>query len=227
MKNLSTCYKKVAHGVVKYLPCWPQRLNVELLRRAHVIDSFYHLGRHKLKGQLSQLLHIRGFENAYKQIQCEYCIMNTRQPRQNLPLGVPFLVTSPRTVLSLDVGFMNMNFRKPAFLTILDVSCHFLAAYPVTANASATEIYSLLYTRYFSHSGLPLAIVTDNGSAMSNTLISEICALSKLIHVKISPRNSKANRSEASVKFLLHILRGMQQSKCLNEDNFEMALGHA
>ena len=38
------CFKKVTLGVKRYLPCWPLRLNVELLRRAHIVDNFFTSG---------------------------------------------------------------------------------------------------------------------------------------------------------------------------------------
>ena len=218
------CHKKVLHSCPVTTICWPTHLNLTLLQRAHKVNDFYHIKKPKLKGELFQLFHIRGFDEAYKKLNCKHCDLNTRQHKLALPLGIPFMISQPRTFLSLDIMYINTAWTKCAFLTIVDVTNHFVQAVPVTKNATATDIYNIFYTRWVSFAGFAVGICTDNSRNFNCKLAADLAAMCNFVHFKITPLNSKSNRAEAAQKFLLSILQAMDQSHHLNEGNFEQML---
>ena len=109
------CHKKVLHSCPVTTICWPTHLNLTLLQRAHKVNDFYHIKKPKLKGELFQLFHIRGFDEAYRKLNCKHCDLNTRQHKLALPLGIPFMISQPRTFLSLDIMYINTAWTKCAF----------------------------------------------------------------------------------------------------------------
>ena len=221
------CHKKVLHSVPIITICWPVHLNVTLLDKAHKINSFYHIRKTKLKGELFQLFHIRSFDKSYKKMSCKHCDLNVRHNRLSLPLGVPFLITQPRTFLALDIMYINTDWTNCAFLTICDVTNHFVQAVPVTKNATAQDIYHIFFTRWVCFAGYAIGICTDNARNFNCKLSADLAALCNFVHFKITPQNSKSNRAEAGQKFLLQILQAMHQSEQLQEKNFEQMLSFA
>ena len=142
------CHKKASSSIFSYTLCWPIQHNVALLRRAHVVGGFYHIKKPKLKGELSQFFHIRQFDKSYDAIGCKYCMLNTRQNKLVLPLGIPFQISMPRTFLAMDIGYVDTSWTYSGFLVICDISNNFMTAFPVTKNATAEDIYKILFTRW-------------------------------------------------------------------------------
>ena len=221
------CHRKIIHSLPSITICWPSHLNDILLSKAHKVNDFFHIKKNKLRGELSQLFHIRGFDKAYKKIDCEFCELNTRHNRLSLPSGVPFMISRPRTFLAMDIMYVNTAWENCAFLTICDVTNNFIQAHPVTKNATANDIYNILMTRWVGFAGFMIGICTDNARNFSCKLAADLAALCQFVHIKISPQNSKANASENCQRYLLEIVRAMSQSHKLSEHNFDRMLSLA
>ena len=218
------CHKKQFRQYTDYRLCWPKDLNVVLLQRAHRINNFYHIRKNKLRAELNLLFHIRGFDRAYQQMNCKFCDLNKQHQRTKIPFGVPFLISRPRLFLAMDICYINTSWAQCCYLTVVDITCGFFQAYPLTKNATANDIYQILFTRWVGHNGYFLAVTTDNARNFNNSLAADLSELCHYMHIKISPFNSKANVSEKCQRYANEILRAMSQAGFLTERNFDIAL---
>lgn len=221
------CKKTEKLHPFSHIVCFPDHLTDLFLSKTHIVNSFYHLRKNKLKGELSQFFHIRNFDKHFDKINCKFCLLNKRHDKLQMPLGLSFKITMPRCFLSFDIAVVDSSWEKGAFLLVLDVVSTFVQCFPISPSASALDVYNTLFTQYICIHGLPLGYISDNGSSMNCSLAAEVATMLNIKHFKISARNSKANKSEILNRYILSILRCISQEGHLTEKYFSLFLSYS
>lgn len=93
----------------------------------------------------------------------------------------------PFQLLHLDL----LTIQGEKFLTIVDSFSKYSQAYYLRDGTALSVVQGLL--NYFTHHGIPITIVSDNGPEFSNQLFSEFVRIHKMQHHKVAPHTPNEN----------------------------------
>lgn len=138
--------------------------------------------------------------NMYRDIErhilsCLNCRKN--KPSRRKPDGHLHCIAPPHGVwerLAMDyVGPVpSSKSGNKYFLVLTDLFSKFVITKAVADNTSTTAAQFLLYDVFMIY-GVPLEIITDNGTHFCSSLYEALLKLARCYHVKTTPYNSKAN----------------------------------
>lgn len=107
------------------------------------------------------------------------------------PIRPQFNVVPPATK-PLEIIHMDLfTVQNEKYVTFIDVFTKYGQAYHLRDGTAISILQALL--RYCTHHGLPMTIITDNGTEFTNQLFSEFVRLHKVIHHKILPHSPNDN----------------------------------
>lgn len=107
------------------------------------------------------------------------------------PIRPQFNIVPPATK-PLEVVHMDLfTVQNEKYVTFMDVFTKYAQAYHLRDGTAISIIQALL--RFCTHHGLPMTIITDNGTEFTNQLFSEFTRLHKIIHHKILPHSPNDN----------------------------------
>lgn len=143
------------------------------------------------------------------------CTICGRAKYDRNPIKQQFNVVPPATkpleIIHLDL-FTTENEK---YLTIIDVFSKYAQAYHLRDGTALSIIRSFLH--FCTHHGLPLTVVTDNGTEFTNQLFSEFTQLHKINHHKTLPHtpndNGNIERFHSTLLEHLRILKLMQKDE--------------
>ena len=120
--------------------------------------------------------------------ECEIC-QKSKYERHPIKMEMNITPTStkPFEIIHLDT----YTLEKEKFLTIIDSFSKYAQAYHLNTLA-ASEIADTLIC-FFSHHGVPIKIVIDNGTEFKNTVITELLQLHKIKIHFCSPNHPQSN----------------------------------
>lgn len=118
----------------------------------------------------------------------------------------PQLNIVPPATKPLETVHMDLfTVQNEKYVTFIDVFTKYGQAYHLRDGTAISILQALL--RFCTHHGLPLTIVTDNGTEFTNQLFSEFIRLHKIIHHKTLPHcpNDNGNIERFHSTLLEHI----------------------
>ncbi|CAK1553068.1 unnamed protein product [Leptosia nina] len=95
--------------------------------------------------------------------------------------------TKPFEIVHIDL----LSIQNEKYLTIVDVFSKYAQAYHIRDGTAISTLQALL--KFCTHHGLPLTIVSDNGTEFTNQLFSEFVALHKINHHRTLPHSPNDN----------------------------------
>lgn len=95
--------------------------------------------------------------------------------------------TKPFEIVHIDL----LSIQNEKYLTIVDVFSKYAQAYHIRDGTAISTLQALL--KFCTHHGLPLTIVSDNGTEFTNQLFSEFVTLHKINHHKTLPHSPNDN----------------------------------
>lgn len=95
--------------------------------------------------------------------------------------------TKPFEIVHLDLFTVNTE----KYITFVDVFTKYGQAYHLRDGTAVSILQALL--QYCTHHGVPLTIVTDNGTEFTNQLFSEFTRLHKINHHRVLPHSPNDN----------------------------------
>lgn len=121
------------------------------------------------------------------------------------PIKQQFNVVPPATKPFETIHLDLFTVEAEKYLTIIDVFSKYAQAYHLRDGTAISIINSLLH--FCTHHGLPLTIVTDNGTEFTNQLFSEFTQLHKINHHKTLPHtpNDNGNIERFHLTLLEHL----------------------
>uniref|UniRef100_A0A674J7S6 Gypsy retrotransposon integrase-like protein 1 n=1 Tax=Terrapene triunguis TaxID=2587831 RepID=A0A674J7S6_9SAUR len=157
----------------------PQRLRRGLLHSAHANPWVGHLGREKTLQRVARRFFWPGIHQEVR----EYCASCPECQRAG-PKGVPRAPLIPMPVVGVPFERIGMDLVGPLersktgnrfILVIVDYATRYPEAVPLRA-ATAPVIAAEL-VKVFARVGIPVEILTDQGTNVSSKLIAELCRL--------------------------------------------------
>ena len=189
----NTLYRKFFHHtgknqtIIKQLVV-PKHLREELLYRIHNSKLKGHIGITKTTLEFRKKYYFPGF-NEFLIVYINNCLscLQAKSPKHETltpPLNPVSSNTSfPCDLLQVDfVGQLPKSGGYSYIITAMDVFSKYMFAQAVTS-PSAEVIAKILMQWFLRHSYIPLAILTDKGSAFTSQLLSE---LAKMLEIKIN-----------------------------------------
>ena len=107
------------------------------------------------------------------------------------PIRPQFNVVPPATKPFEIVHIDLLSIHGEKFITLIDVFTKYGQAYHLRDGTAVSILQSLLH--YCTHHGIPITIVTDNGTEFTNQLFSEFVRLHKIIHHRVLAHSPNAN----------------------------------
>ena len=204
----------------------PDEIGVAIIEKFHSQNFFSHMGSLKMARHLNYYFHIRRFIQIADEVikNCTFCSYNKIYANRKLIPGLKIHINAPRHFLYLDICTIKSSSKMDSFLTILDGFSRFVLYLPISRNATAQEICSMLFSNWIRHYAFPLVISTDGGSAFSNRLMGEVAILLNCKVCRIAGYNSKSNLSERWNKFAIAALKIFHQSYTITDENFDLIL---
>ena len=95
--------------------------------------------------------------------------------------------TKPLEIIHIDL----LSIQNEKYLTIVDVFSKYAQAYHIRDGTAISILQALL--KFCTHHGLPLTIVSDNGTEFTNQLFNEFVNLHKINHHRILPHTPNEN----------------------------------
>ena len=167
-----------------------------------VIEAYHDnktMGGHRKFGKLYEMIKSKYFFHGMMQYikaytrTCTNCQRYSTDKRKRAPLK-PYHTSYPGVLVNVDcTKGPKLRTRRghTHILTIIDSFTGYVRLYPVKGPDAKTVARSLYH--YVCMHGMPLRIVSDNGSEFVNTLVQELALLLGMKWNKIAPYNSKAN----------------------------------
>jgi transposase InsO family protein len=119
--------------------------------------------------------------------------------------------TKPFEIIHMDL----FTVHSEKYVTFIDVFTKYGQAYHLRDGTAVSILQALL--RYCTHHGVPLTIITDNGTEFTNQLFAEFTRLYKIIHHRIlahSPNdNGNVERFHSTILEHLRILKLQQKDE--------------
>jgi transposase InsO family protein len=167
----------------------------EYLRQQDIIQK-YHEGKTNHRGATECYLALSAKyfwpkmrEHISKYInECNICGM-AKYDRN--PIKQKFSIVPPPTkpFETLHIDLFTVDNEK--YLTMVDAFSKYAQAYHLRDGTAVSVIQALL--KYFTHHGVPLTIISDQGPEFSNQLFSEFSRLHQIIHHKTLAHNPNSN----------------------------------
>ncbi|AAA92249.1 ORF B [Trichoplusia ni TED virus] len=107
------------------------------------------------------------------------------------PIRPQFNIVPPATKPLETVHMDLFTVQNEKYITFIDVFTKYGQAYHLRDGTAISILQALL--RFCTHHGLPITIVTDNGTEFSNQLFSEFVRIHKIIHHKTLPHSPSDN----------------------------------
>lgn len=107
------------------------------------------------------------------------------------PIKQQFNIVPPASKPFETVHIDLLTIQTEKYLTIVDVFSKYAQAYHVRDGTAVSILQALL--RFCSHHGLPLTIVSDNGTEFTNQLFNEFVNLHRITHHKTLPHAPNDN----------------------------------
>ncbi|CAB3222780.1 unnamed protein product [Arctia plantaginis] len=134
---------------------------------------------------------------------------NPIKPQLNL---VP-PATKPLEIIHADL----FTIQTEKYITFVDVFTKYGQAYPLKDGTAISIVQAFL--TFCTHHGLPLTIVTDNGTEFTNQIFAEFIKLHKIIHHKTQPHspndNGNIERFHSTILEHLRILKLQQKNESI------------
>lgn len=138
---------------------------------------------------------------------CDHCLITRCSPQKSV-VSWP-VSTEPFATVHID----HFNLRNHDFLVIIDYYSKWIDAYLVKNLSSATTIEKL--RECFARFGLPITVISDNGSSLVSDEIEGFFRKNGIRHIKTPPYNPQSNGpAECSVKTVKNKLKS-----ALNDPN--------
>lgn len=107
------------------------------------------------------------------------------------PINQQFKVVPPASKPFETVHIDLLTIQTEKYLTIVDVFSKYAQAYHIRDGTAVSIVQALL--KFCTHHGLPLTIVSDNGTEFTNQLFSEFISMHKITHHKTLPHAPNDN----------------------------------
>lgn len=119
--------------------------------------------------------------------------------------------SKPFELVHLDL----LTIQSEKFLTIVDAFSKYAQAYHLRDGTAVSVVQALL--RFCTHHGIPITIVTDNGTEFTNQLVAEFVRMHKIQHHRVAPHapneNGIVERFHSTILEHLRILKIGQKSE--------------
>ena len=178
---------------VIHLMVLPQKFRGKVMRMAH--EGSGHLGARKVKGLLKQrfIWPGMGLEVVAHCRSCEVCQKCAKPRARSVPLMEREVLSEPFEVMAFDlVGpFPKSKGGYRFVLTAICMSSKWPEAIPLkfqTARAVATGMVEI-----FSRTGIPLQLLTDQGSQFLGSLVTHLCRDLRIDRVRTAPYHPECN----------------------------------
>lgn len=146
------------------------------------------------------------------------CIICGQVKYDRHPVRPQFNVVPPPTKPFETIHLDLFTAQHEKFLTFIDVFSKYAQAYHLRDGTAVSILQGLLH--YCTHHGLPLTIVTDNGTEFTNQLFSEFTQLHKINHHRTLPHtpndNGNIERFHSTLLEHLRILKLQQKDEPIN-----------
>jgi hypothetical protein len=119
------------------------------------------------------------------------CIICGQAKYDRNPIKPKFNIVPPATKPFEIVHMDLFTVQNEKYVTFMDVFTKYGQAYNLRDGTAVSVLMALLH--YATHHGVPLTLVTDNGTEFTNQLFSEFVRLHKVNHHKILPHSPNDN----------------------------------
>ena len=183
----------------------PHQHRATLLAHYHYL---HHRGHGPLHDQLRRSYYWPNMEDLCLTFvkTCKVCQQRASRPLQRVPTQPIDTPSAPFTVIHVDhKGPLPARKSGGKYKHVLVITCaltRFCLLLP-TVSTGGEETLRLLQRHVFGVMGIPAVVVTDNGPAFANELMSASAAFYGYRHIHVLPYNAQANGSaESAVKRL-------------------------
>ncbi|XP_037958998.1 uncharacterized protein K02A2.6-like [Teleopsis dalmanni] len=183
--------------------CIPKDIRSDILQKLHLP----HLGIESTLKLARETVFWKGITSEIKQMiqNCEVCKQNAKMQKRE-PMIITDTPTSPFEIISMDVFEMNINNQRKYFLITVDHYSDFFEIDELKDLSAKTTIY--LCRKNFSRYGIPVVVITDNGTNFVNTEFKKFAEEWEFEHRTSSPYHQQANgKSEAVVKIAKQLIK--------------------
>lgn len=131
------------------------------------------------------------------------------------PIKQQFKVVPPASKPFELVHLDLLTIQSEKFLTIVDAFSKYAQAYHLRDGTAVSVVQAVL--NFCTHHGIPITIVTDNGTEFTNQLVAEFVKMHKIQHHRVAPHTPNENgiveRFHSTVLEHLRILKLGQKSE--------------
>lgn len=143
------------------------------------------------------------------------CIICGQAKYDRNPVKQQFKVVPPASKPFELVHLDLLTIQSEKFLTIIDSFSKYAQAYHLKDGTAVSVVQALL--SFCTHHGIPITIVTDNGSEFTNQLVAEFVRMHKIQHHRVAPHapneNGIVERFHSTILEHLRILKLGQKSE--------------